>query len=142
MRESAHKTFAQLLKWHGIGHALYSPVTADRLRPCSVGYFDDSGSWNALPATPIDPSEIRLVSEGPRDRSPMTSQSIQNYGAKLNISFEYSTPICLLIFEVLCSLDFPLALGRLSSTVLILGKGHFFCVTRLQRSGSNRASRN
>jgi hypothetical protein len=141
MGESAHKTFARLLKWHGIGHALYSPVTADRVRPGTIGYFDN-GSWNALPVAPFDSSEIRLVTEGPRGRSPMTSQSIQKYGATLNLSFEYAASMYVLTFEVLYSLDFPRALGQLSTTSLILGMGRFSCVTRLPRNGSNRASRN
>ena len=42
------KTYSQLLKPYGFGLGLYSPLKNDRIRPGSVGYFDDNGIWHQI----------------------------------------------------------------------------------------------
>jgi hypothetical protein len=48
MPETAHQTYARVLRWHSFGHALYHPVPAADLRPGSVGFFDENGRWCKL----------------------------------------------------------------------------------------------
>lgn len=42
------KVYAQLLRDHPYGWALYKKVTTQNLRPGICGYFDTDGDWNIL----------------------------------------------------------------------------------------------
>ena len=85
----AYRTYAQRLRWHGIGHALYSPVTSDRIRVGAVGFFDLNGVWNLLQVDSfVSELGLRIATAGPWDRSPMISQGTKGVGIALGMNFE------------------------------------------------------
>lgn len=46
--EMIAKTYARLLKWHGMGHALWDPADSTQIPLGSIGFFDSKGRWNLL----------------------------------------------------------------------------------------------
>ena len=40
--------YAEQMRHHSYGHAIYEPASSADLRPGSCGYFDDSGGWMAI----------------------------------------------------------------------------------------------
>lgn len=76
--EKVHHTYARLLSWHSVGHALYHPVTSDDLRPGSIGFFDDNGYWCSLP----NQQEMIVAYFGPPKTNPLGTQLLasQNMG--------------------------------------------------------------
>lgn len=46
---SLHSIYVEQMAQHArFGHTLYEPPLSSDLTPGSVGYFDDSGSWNPI----------------------------------------------------------------------------------------------
>lgn len=43
--DKLHKSFANLLKYHSRGHALYHPIPMSEVQIGSLGMFDDNGHW-------------------------------------------------------------------------------------------------
>lgn len=54
-RESLNRLYAEQMKHHPQGYALYEPISTALLKPGACGYFDNFGSWN--PIAQLDDSE-------------------------------------------------------------------------------------
>lgn len=47
-KDSLDSIYTTLMQKHPEGHALYNPVSATKLRPAILGYFDRNGDWKAV----------------------------------------------------------------------------------------------
>lgn len=43
-----HQMYAETLRHHSFGYALYHPCPSTVLTPGSIGYFDNVGEWNPM----------------------------------------------------------------------------------------------
>ena len=43
-----HEMYAESLRHHSFGYALYHPCPSTVLTPGSIGYFDNVGEWNPM----------------------------------------------------------------------------------------------
>ena len=91
------KTYSQLLKPHGFGLGLYSPLKNDRIRPGSLGYFDDNGIWHQIindirvAPPPLKPCTVDLQSVfDPSGGSVIASENIRVIGKNLAASISYT----------------------------------------------------
>jgi hypothetical protein len=51
---NVYRTYADLLKWHNKGYALWEPPLSEKMRPGSVGRLDEKGRWVPLYANIMD----------------------------------------------------------------------------------------
>ena len=94
--DSIYKIYAQLLKWHNKGHALWEPVRSDRIRPGSVGYFDRKGRWETVlqnvqdVPSPMEPftKDIKCVEENTDTSRDFISKSFEGIDLNLGIAYE------------------------------------------------------
>lgn len=93
-----HRTYTKLLQHHSSGHALYSPVPAEQIRPGSLGYFDGMGCWHSLahdiksvawPVRSFD-GELRVLSHEPYGVDVIASEGIENFKASIGVSGTYT----------------------------------------------------
>lgn len=90
------KIYSQLLKPHGFGLGLYSPLKKDRIRLGSLGYFDDNGIWHQVirdvrdTIQPLKPCPIGLQSVlDTSGGSVIASDNIRVIGKNLATSIAY-----------------------------------------------------
>ena len=94
--DNIYKTYAQLLRWHQKGHALWEPIRADRIRLGSVGYFDKKGRWETLfqnlhdtpPEMAPFTKDVTFVSESGDTYRDFTSRNLEGMELGLGISFK------------------------------------------------------
>lgn len=43
-----NRTYADSMRHHGYGLALFEPISCNSLRPASVGFFGADGNWNLI----------------------------------------------------------------------------------------------
>lgn len=93
--QSVHRTYANLLKWHGKGFALWDPVAVDQMSPGSVGYFDSKGRWHRFMRDVRDALPLEQFSgttesslDGIEDFRVFTSQNIRHLGTNLSVAIE------------------------------------------------------
>ena len=95
MSENVYKTYAQLLKWHKKGHALWEPIQTHRIPLGSVGYFDEKGRWETvLPHVTAAPTPwqfnktINIVDESTDTAREFRSKNFENVDIKLKLGLE------------------------------------------------------
>ena|SRR5579859_343901 len=95
-KNTVHKTYAELLKWHNKGFALWEPFSSPILTPGSVGFFDSKTRWNcihedirrlALPMT----LDFEVVPDTPEAVRDFWSQSLQTLDLHVGGILEYLT---------------------------------------------------
>ena len=59
--QSLNRIYAEQMKHHPQGYALYEPFSTTSLKPGACGYFDDYGTWN--PIVQLDDNES-LIKRG------------------------------------------------------------------------------
>jgi hypothetical protein len=116
MRQTLRDRYRDSMAIHGFGYALYEPELFERLRPGTLGYFDDDRRWHpvlhltdaaavsALGCTPFTPPHLRapdtrrwdpLSSTGVKERRLTLEAGVDGtgFGLPANVSFatEYST---------------------------------------------------
>lgn len=91
-----HKMFANLLRKHGRGFALYHPVPAEELQVGSLGLFDDNGRWFQIypnirsvePPVQTYHHDIRPVARDTGRSEEFASESIHFVGLHSNLPLE------------------------------------------------------
>ncbi|KZF19065.1 hypothetical protein L228DRAFT_53304 [Xylona heveae TC161] len=79
-----HLTYAERMKNHPFGFALYKPTSNTILKPGSVGYFDGSGFWNPITdLTNKDALKRRNLKE-PGELSRAPREEIKGWGPKVS----------------------------------------------------------
>jgi hypothetical protein len=87
--EKVHHTYARLLSQHSLGHALYHPVTADNLRPGSIGFFDDNGHWCSLANYPgVIPVDLGVPNPGQLGKRLLASRKLGDLKVNVGVSVE------------------------------------------------------
>ena len=96
MSDNVYRTYANLLRWHKKGYALWEPILSPRIKLGSVGYFDEKGRWEEvfphITAAPLDlqyTAKFADVIESTDDRREFRSKSFDNVEISLGVSVEF-----------------------------------------------------
>lgn len=98
--DSLNRIYADEMRNHPYGYALYQPISASIIKPGVVGYFDATGFWSpladlndaaALQAAGLKPPTSKLVAAPPQNSTwgVMTSKSVSGHNFAANPSIGY-----------------------------------------------------
>jgi hypothetical protein len=78
--QSLNIVYAEQMKHHPQGYALYEPISTNLLKPGACGYFDDFGNWNKI--AQLDDKESLL-----KHGLTLTSEPLEEADDKTNIAW-------------------------------------------------------